>query len=157
MRWSGKGHFKTKDNYTVYFSGSQNGGRAGVAFILTPNMAKAVLGYNPMNERLMSIRLQCKPISITLICNYSPTSAADETELETHYNNLQNLIDITSKTDAVIVFGDFNSKIGQTSVNKEVMGDSGLGTMNEQGTRLIEFCQENQFCIMNTMFDQHPR
>ena len=37
------------------------------------------------------------------------------------------------------------------------MGSKGLGLLNEKGSRLVEFCQENHLCIMNILFDQHPR
>ena len=42
VRWSGKGHFTTLHNHTVYYSGSEKGGIAGVAFILKPSINKAV-------------------------------------------------------------------------------------------------------------------
>ena len=33
----------------------------------------------------------------------------------------------------------------------------GLGIRNEAGQRLIEFCQENELVIANTLFQQHER
>ena len=36
-----------------------------------------------------------------------------------------------------------------------VTGKFGLGTQNEAGQRLIEFCQENVLVIANTLFQQH--
>ena len=33
----------------------------------------------------------------------------------------------------------------------------GLGTWNEAGQRLIEFCQDNELVIANTLFQQHKR
>ena len=38
-----------------------------------------------------------------------------------------------------------------------VTGKFGLGTWNEAGQRLIEFCQENALVIANTLFQQHKR
>ena len=38
-----------------------------------------------------------------------------------------------------------------------VTGKFGLGTQNEAGQRLIEFCQENALVIANTLFQQHKR
>ena len=35
-----------------------------------------------------------------------------------------------------------------------VTGKFGLGVQNEAGQRLIEFCQENQLVIANTLFQQ---
>ena len=36
-----------------------------------------------------------------------------------------------------------------------VTGKFGLGTRNEAGQRLIQFCQENALVIANTLFQQH--
>ena len=38
-----------------------------------------------------------------------------------------------------------------------VTGKFGLGTQNEAGQGLIEFCQENALVIANTLFQQHKR
>ena len=38
-----------------------------------------------------------------------------------------------------------------------VTGTFGLGVQNEEGQRLIEFCQENALVIANTLFQQHKR
>ncbi|GFN76759.1 craniofacial development protein 2 [Plakobranchus ocellatus] len=36
-------------------------------------------------------------------------------------------------------------------------GSSGIGTVNEHGSRLIEWCQINDFTITNTWYQNHPR
>ena len=151
VRCSGKGHFTTLHNHTVYYSGSEKGGNAGVAFILKPSIYKAALGYNPVNERLLPIRLQCKPFPLTIIANYSPTNDATDEEIEEHYSKLQALIDKKQNKDILVILGDFNAKVGAKTVNTEVMGSKGLGLLNEKGSRLVEFCQENHLCIMNTV------
>ena len=38
-----------------------------------------------------------------------------------------------------------------------VTGKFGLGIRNEAGQRLIEFCQENELVITNTLFQKHKR
>ena len=38
-----------------------------------------------------------------------------------------------------------------------VTGKFGLGMRNEAGRSLIEFCQENELVIANTLFQQHKR
>ena len=59
--------------------------------------------------------------------------------------------------DILIITGDFNAKVGNRSTNKQVMGNFGLGEQNQRGERLIEFCQDNGYTILNTLFKQHPR
>ena len=52
--------------------------------------------------------------------------------------------------------GDWNAKVGSQETPK-VTGKFVLGVQNEEGQRLIEFCQENALVIANTLFQQHKR
>ena len=57
----------------------------------------AVLGCNLKNDRMISVRYQGKPFNITVIQVYSPTSNAEEVEVEWFYEDLQGLLEITHK------------------------------------------------------------
>ena len=86
----------------------------------------------------------------------SPTSNAEEAELEWFYEVLQDLLELTPKKDVRFIMGDWNAKVG----NQETPGVTGkfdLGIRNEAGQRLIEFYQENALIIANTLFQQHKR
>ena len=58
--------------------------------------------------------------------------------------------------DVLFVIGDWNAKVGSQETPR-VTGKFDLGTQNEVGQRLIEFCQENTLVIANTLFQQHKR
>ena len=49
----------------------------------------AVLGCSLKNERMISVRFQGIPVSITVIQVYDPTSNAEEAEVEWFYEDLQ--------------------------------------------------------------------
>ena len=62
----------------------------------------------------------------------------------------------TPKKDVLFIKGDWNAKVG----SQEIPGITGkfvLGVQSEAGQRLIEFCQENELVIANTLFQQHKR
>ena len=65
------------------------------------------------------------------------------------YENLQDLLELTSKKDVLFIVGDWNAKVGSQET-PGVTGKFGLGVQNEAGQRLIEFCQENALVIANT-------
>jgi len=44
------------------------------------------------NDRMISVRFQGKPFSITVIQVYAPTSNAEEAEIEQFYEDLQDLL-----------------------------------------------------------------
>ncbi|XP_071628651.1 craniofacial development protein 2-like [Temnothorax longispinosus] len=58
------------------------------------------------------------------------------------------------------ILGDLNAKIGRTSEDdhlRNVVGKYGIGTRNERGERLLQFCIDNNYCITNTTYKQHIR
>ena len=97
-----------------------------------------------------------RPISITVIQAYAPTSNAEEAEVEWFYEDVQDLLELTPNKDVLFIIGDWSAKIGSQET-PGVTGKFGLGVQNEAGQRLIEFCQENALVIENTLFQQHQR
>ena len=103
-----------------------------------------------------SVHFQGKPFNITVIQVYAPTSNAEETEVERFYEDLQDLLELTSQKDVLFIIGDWNAKVGSQEI-PGVTGKFGLGVQNEAGKKLIEFCQENALVIVNTLFQIHKR
>ena len=116
----------------------------------------AVLGCNLKNDGMISVHFQSKPFNITVIQVYAPTSNAEAAEVERFYEDLQDLLELTPKTDVLFTIGDWNAKVGSQET-PGVTGKVGLGIRNEAGQRLIEFCQENTLVIANTLFQQHKK
>ena len=50
---------------------------------------------------MISVRFQGKPFNITAIQVYVPTSNAEEAEVEQFYEDLQDLLELTPKTDVL--------------------------------------------------------
>ena len=65
--------------------------------MVNKRVQNAVLGCNLKNARMISVRFQGKPFNITVIQVYAPTSNAEEAEVEWFYENLQDLLELTSK------------------------------------------------------------
>ena len=64
---------------------------------------------------MISLRLQGKPFTITVIQVYAPTSNAEEAEVEWFYENLQDFLELTpkkKKKDVLFIIGDWNAKVG---------------------------------------------
>ena len=104
---------------------------------------------------MISVHVQGKPFSITVIQVYAPTSNTKEAEAERFYEDLQNLLELTPKQGVLFTIGDWNVKVGSQETPR-VTGKFDL-LQNVAGKRLIEFCQENALVIANTLFQQHKR
>ena len=105
---------------------------------------------------MISVHFQGKPFHITAIQVYALIRNAEEAEVEQFYENLQDLLDLTPKKDAIFIIGDWDAKGGSQEI-PGLTGKFGLGVQNEAGQRLIEFCQENTLVIASTLFQQHER
>ena len=155
LKWTEMGEFNSDDHY-IYYCGQESLRRNGVAIMVKRRVRNAVLGYNLKNDRMISVHLQGKPFSITVIQVYAPTSNAEETEVEQFYEDLQDLLELTPKKDVLFITGDWNAKVGSQEI-PGVTGKSGFGVQIEAGQRLIEFCRENTLVIANMLFQQRKR
>ena len=81
LRWTGMGEFNSDDHY-IYYCGQESLRRNGVAIMVNKRIRKAVLGCNLKNDRMISVRFQGKPFNIMVFHVYTPTSNAEEAEVE---------------------------------------------------------------------------
>ena len=130
LKWTGMGEFNSDDHF-IYYCGQESLKRNGVA-IMVNKSPNAVLGCDLENDRMISVRFQGKPFNITVIQVYAPTSMAEEAEVERFYEDLQDLLELTSKKDVLFIIGDWNTKV-RSQETPGVTGKFGLGMRNEAG------------------------
>ena len=90
---------------------------------------------------MISDHFQGKPVNIMVIQVYSQTSNAEEAEVEQFYEDLQDLLELTSKKDVLFIIGDWNAKVGSEEI-PGVTGKFGLGIQNEEGQSLTVLQRE---------------
>ena len=154
-RWTGHGLKKTETGHTIIFSGCKDQHIHGVAIILNQKASKALIEWTPISERIIRARFDSKYCKTTIIQIYAPTNDKDDDVKEEFYNSLNREIRNTPKHDMLLVIGDFNAKVGQDRHGFEVaMGHEGIGDRNENGSRLLECCVNNELVVTGTIF-QH--
>ena len=67
--------------------------------MVNKRVPNAVLGCNLKKDIMISVRFQGKPFNITGIRAYTQTSNAEEAEIERFYEDLPDLLELTSKKD----------------------------------------------------------
>ena len=102
LRWTGMGGFNSDDHY-IYYCRQQSLRRNGVAIIVNKRVQNSVLGCNLKKDRMISVCFQGKPFNITVIQVYAPSSNAEEAEVEQFFENLQDLLELTSKKDVLFL------------------------------------------------------
>ena len=65
-----------------------------------------------------------------------PNHNAEEAEVEWFYEDLQDLLELTPKKDALFIIGDWNAKVGSQET-PGVTGKFSLGVQNEEGKASI--------------------
>ena len=136
------GEMLTDDGHRVYFSAEEDRHEYGdptLGFLVHRDVVNAVLGCLPVSSRLRSIRLRTSPFSITIIQVYAPTSDHDDSEVDHFYQQLQEIIDQTSKKDILVVQVDWNAKVGNDAQAglEEVCEPYCQVETNERGLRLL--------------------
>ena len=95
---------------------------------------------------MISFRFQGKPFSITVIQIYTPTSNAEEAEVERFY---EDLLELTPKKDVLYILEDWNANVGSQEI-PGITGKFGLGVQKEAGQRLTVLPREH------TGHSKHP-
>ena len=131
LKWTGIGEFNSDDDY-IYYCGQESLRRNGVALIVNKRVQNPVLGCNLKNDRMISVRFQGKPFSITVFQVYAPTSNAGEAEVEQFYEDLQDLLELTAKKYVLFIIGDWNAKVGSQET-PGVTGNLALEYRMKQG------------------------
>ena len=93
LKWSGMGEFNS-DDHCIYYCRQESLIRNGVAIMVNKRVLNPVLGCNLKNNRMISVRFQSKPFTITVIQVYASTSNIEEAEVEWFYEDLQDLLEL---------------------------------------------------------------
>ena len=123
--------------------------------MLAPDAQRALIGWEPVNSRIITAKFTTKKknIKLNIIQCYAPTNDAEEEKKDDFYEQLQSVIGKSKGKDMTIVMGDFNAKIGADNTGYEkIMGTHGLGQMNENGERFADWCSSNQLVIGGSIF-----
>lgn len=148
VRWTGSGEL---ENGKMIWSGTEKEHIHGVGMILGEKARRALIGYNPVSERVMYARFKGYPRDIDVIVAYAPTTDHSDAEVEAFYEQLEQALKVLPKKDVKIIVGDWNAKVGSDNIGlEEVMGKYGIGDRNDRGEKLLEFAKDQRMYVANT-------
>ena len=156
--WTGTGQLRLSTGELILFSGHKNPDAThseGVAIMLPKESQKSLLSWEAVNSRIITacFLTKKKDIKMNIIQVYAPTNDANESEKDEFYNKLQEILDLQGNKHITILMGDANAKVGDTNIGYErIMGQNGLGVMNENGERLADLCMLNDLVIGGSIF-----
>ncbi|GFO27170.1 craniofacial development protein 2-like [Plakobranchus ocellatus] len=124
---------------TLIYSGGHTHER-GVGILFNVATAKSLGSWCPTSDRVVVAKLVANPLNLRIIQVYAPTSDSEDVQVEKFNEEIEKAKDYLQFQDIIIVMGSFNAKVGDERI-ENVVGPSGIGTVNERGRRLIEWCQ----------------
>ncbi|KAK7097079.1 hypothetical protein V1264_004109 [Littorina saxatilis] len=161
-RWTGSGQRRLVTGEMLRFSGHEEEGAPhtrGVALMLSKTAQRALIGWEAHGPRILTATFRTKKrrINLDIIQCYAPTNDTEEEDKEEFYNRMATIIQKCPSRNIIIVMGDLNAKIGSDNRGyEEIMGQQGLGEMNDNGERLADLCATNNLVIGGSLF-QHKR
>ncbi|KAK7110430.1 hypothetical protein V1264_014307 [Littorina saxatilis] len=161
-RWTGSGQRRLVTGDMLLFSGHEEEGAPhtrGVALMLSKTAQRALIGWEAHGPRILTATFRTKKrrINLDIIQCYAPTNDTEEEDKEEFYNRMATIIQKCPSRNITIVMGDLNAKIGSDNRGyEEIMGQQGLGEMNDNGERLADLCATNNLVIGGSLF-QHKR
>ncbi|XP_073976796.1 uncharacterized protein [Rhodnius prolixus] len=152
IRWSGHGRVDKKA-YSLFYSGAKKAGQSGTGFMITKEMRRNLLLFEPISDRLCKMRLKGRFRNLTIISAYAPTENSDEDEKSSFYLQLERSLQAAPRYDTKIILGDLNAQVGKESFTRTVAGTHSLHDLtNENGMHLCQFAEANDMIIKSTFF-----
>jgi len=94
---------------TVLYSGRTTHSN-GVGVILSQEIAKSLLEWQPVSDRILTVNSHYTKVCIVQVC--ATTNAASKNEIEDFCNLLEATLATLPHHDMKLVIGDFNAQIG---------------------------------------------
>ena len=153
VRASGKGTvwLGAEDNLTAIVYTEK------AAILLRDKMLKAWCQEGQLvKSHNRSIAIKVK--NMVLISTYMPVyKGNNEQEIEMAREDLKELTKWAARDDLLLIGGDFNAHVGAGEERPGVCGRFGLRESNYQGRLLLEWCEDNNLCHVNSFFNQRRR
>jgi hypothetical protein len=146
------------ERYKFWWSGEKKEKRGGVGILLRGDLEKDVVEVQRMSSRIMSIKMILGGKVCHVVSSYAPQGGRPEEEKVEFWGILDDSIGRIPEEDLLILGGDLNGHVGKDRKGfEEIMGVNGFGVRNEDGEKILEFCQGRKLRIVNTMFKKDDR
>ncbi|PZC84828.1 hypothetical protein B5X24_HaOG203818 [Helicoverpa armigera] len=143
-------------DYIMYYLG-QTKGLYGVGFLVKKKYKENIKRFIGVSERVCALEIVLENVLLAIIQAYAPTESSSQDDIDKFYDDLAKAHD-TISTNFVISMGDYNAQIGIPKDHEHaVMGKYGYGRRSIRGERLIQYAQEYNLKIINTMFKSKPK
>ena len=146
--------FNSDDHY-IYYCGQASLRRNRVALIVNKS-PECSTGCNLKNDRMISVHFQGKPFNITVIQVYTPTSNAEEAEVEQFHEDLQDFLELTPPKRCPFHYRGRECRCRKSRATRDNRQIWLWGT-NQSREKANRVLPREALVIANTLFQQHEK
>ena len=147
-------------HYTFLWQGKgvEESREYGVGFAIRSTLLPMVGHSTGGTEQILTLRLFTSVGFMNVVCTYAPTLRAAPKVKDQFYDQLDATINRIPASEHVYLLGVFNARVGADRESwPRVLGHHGIGNLNENGQRPLEFCCFHKLCVTNTYFQNKDR
>ncbi|CAI6371536.1 unnamed protein product [Macrosiphum euphorbiae] len=101
------------NDYVIYYKGLNDTHQFGTGFAVHKNLLSSVKEFNPISERVCTIKLNTKPMNMFIINIHAPTENKDEIDKDEFFEEVATIYDEAPGNTIKIKVGDCNAKLGK--------------------------------------------
>ncbi|XP_043485867.1 craniofacial development protein 2-like [Polistes fuscatus] len=141
--------------YDHFYSGVPKHIRAqqGVSIFIHRTLRKHITSWEAINERMIKVNMNIYGYRTTILGVYGVNEDALVANKDEFYEQLNDEIVKVGNTREIILLGDLNGRTGNKKQD-DVVGRYGEEMLNDNGTKIINMCKQNNLRIMSGFF-QH--
>ena len=155
VRWKGDGTKVLKSGkvkFKLMWQGNETR-VGGVGIAVAEKWWDSVVEVMRWSDRLMGVRIVIEGEIWTFVSGYAPQSGSEESEKDSFWELMDNMMADLREDKHVVVAGDMNGHVGRDAEGfEDVHGGEGYGSRNRDGVRVLEFCEAKDMVIGNTWF-----
>ncbi|CAI5450387.1 unnamed protein product [Caenorhabditis angaria] len=151
-RWKGSKSRDIGHGYKLIYHGAT--AHNGVGIIISDKLRDCVAEVDRISDRIISVELDIDDQNLKIYSVYAPQTGCPETEKDIFWNQLADCTQDTSQN--LLICGDLNGHVGQTSNGYDCHGGKGYGNVNDDGNRILDFAECRNLKIANTFFTKRP-
>ena len=137
----------------IYSSASQSR-VGGVGLLVRKKLANSHRTTEKVSDRILKVYYEGNPLAAIYVV-YAPTDVTNDSDKEAFVNDLHESLSKEQPHPAVVVFGDFYGRTGQTVTNKtlRLSGDTSYHDFtNDNGKRLVELSTRTRILDVQSRF-----
>ena len=105
-------------------------------------------------ERCVTVKLK----NFVLVSVYVPVwQGSNDVEIDRVKEDIKKPVEEARRNQIVIVGGDFNAHVGGGEEREDVCGMFGIRQSNDQGRKLLEWCEDNDLVHVNSYYNHRRR